>query len=135
MITVKEYLMNRHNEYPLTVEQAMNMAELLAAVNFLRARYEQTLYVNSGYRPGHYNTEAKGAPKSPHIMCQAIDFADHDGELAKWCLEHPKLLEQLGLYMERPEYTKGWVHLQTRKPASGERYFVPYIKIMAGRMP
>lgn len=135
MITVKEYLMGRDDEYPLSLTQAYNMAELLAAVNFLRARWGESLYVNSGYRPGRFNKEAGGAPKSPHLMCQAIDFADADGAFATWCMEHPKLLTQLGLYMEDPAYTKGWVHLQTMRPASGNLVFVPYAKRAMGGTP
>lgn len=128
MISVTEYLMGRHEEYPLSVTQAMHMADLLSRVNYLRAVYQKPLKVNSGYRPGKYNTEAGGAPKSPHLMCQAIDLADPDGHFASWLIGHKRLLTELGLYMEDPSYTNGWVHLQTTKPASGNIVFIPYAK-------
>jgi hypothetical protein len=128
--------MGREEEYPLTIAQAINMASLLASVNFLRAVYGKPLKVNSGYRPGKYNKAAGGAAKSPHLMCQAIDLDDDkDRTFASWCLSHLDLLTELGLYMEDPAYTDGWVHLQILRPVSGNRVFVPYNKVMAGTTP
>ena len=125
MISVQEALMKRHEEFPLNMELLMNLAELMAAINYIRGRYGKPLMVSSGYRPGYYNTQAGGAKKSPHISCEAIDVLDSSGEFAKWCLENTHELAKAGLYMEDPEYTIGWVHLQTRKPRSGKRVFKP----------
>lgn len=128
--------MGREEEYPLSIAQAINMASLLASVNFLRAVYGKPLKVNSGYRPGKYNKAAGGAAKSPHLMCQAIDLDDNkEGALAAWCLSNLELLANIGLYMEDPAYTEGWVHLQILRPVSGNRVFVPYSKVMAGTTP
>lgn len=128
MITRKEYLMGRDEEYPLSPTQMLNMCDLLAAINYLRAKWEKPMRVNSGYRPGRFNTAAGGAPKSPHLMCAAIDIADPDGTLAAWLYASDDLLEHVGLYMENPDYTPGWVHLQIIRPASGNRVFIPYHK-------
>lgn len=129
MISVHEFLMGRDKEYPLTTSQAESMAQLLAAVNYLRGMYGKPLKVSSGYRPGHFNTLAKGKMGSAHINCQAIDLLDPDGDFARWCLSNDHLLKQTGLYMENPEHTNTpqgrWTHLQTRRPASGSIVFDP----------
>ena len=44
------------------------------------------------------------------------------------CARPGGLLEQLGLYMERPQWTPDWVHLQVRAPKSGRRVYVPSSK-------
>lgn len=71
--------------------------------------------VSSGYRPGHYNDKAGGAPNSAHKTCQAVDFADPDGLLKKYIAENPTILETCDLYQEDPSRTSTWVHLDTRK--------------------
>jgi hypothetical protein len=87
--------------------------------------YGKPLSVSSGWRPGIFNKKAGGANNSAHITCEAIDIHDADGEFAKWCLDNLDVLEKAGLYMEDPSRTIGWVHLQTRAPASGKRVFLP----------
>lgn len=117
--------MHRHVDYPLDLEKALNAAILLGAINYIRGVYGKPLSVSSGYRPGHYNKRAGGAKNSSHLTCEAIDIVDKDGEFAKWCVSNQKELEKAGLYMEDPKHTEGWVHLQTRKPKSGNRIFIP----------
>lgn len=124
MITLKEFLMGREKEYPLTLELALNAASLLAAINYIRGVYGESLTVSSGYRPGKYNVRAGGAKNSSHMTCEAIDLHD-DGKFANWCVNNLKELEKAGLYMEDPASTKGWVHLQIRKTKSGKRIFKP----------
>lgn len=130
MISRVEVLKGRDRDYPLTPELEANLDKLLVAVNKVRQAWGKSLIVTSGYRPGHYNKSARGAKKSAHMTCEAIDFADGDGSFGKWCLNNLKLLEECGLYMESPIYTheppaKRWVHLQIRRPASGNRVFIP----------
>jgi hypothetical protein len=48
------------------------------------------------------------------MSCQAVDFADPNGEFKKWCLDNFDLIKKVGLYMEDPAFTPTWVHLQTR---------------------
>lgn len=52
---------------------------------------------------------------STHTVCAGIDIFDHDGSIGKMLKNNAKLLEEYGLYLENPEYTKGWVHLDTKK--------------------
>jgi len=129
-VTRDEVLKGRERDYPLTPELEDNLTKLLEAVNKLRISYGKPLVVTSGYRPGHFNKSAKGATKSAHMTCEAVDFRDSNGEFGKWCLNNLPLLEQLGLYMESPLYTheppgKRWIHVQTRAPKSGRRVFIP----------
>ena len=130
MVTRDEVLKGRERDYPLSPELEGNLNKLLDAVNKLRLAYGKPLVVTSGYRPGHFNKSAKGAKKSAHMTCEAVDFNDPDGEFSKWCLGNLGLLENAGLYMESPIYTheppgRRWTHLQTRRPASGNRVFIP----------
>lgn len=130
MVTRDEVLKGRDRDYPLDAELEQNLNQLLDAVNKLRKEYGKPFVITSGYRPGHYNKSARGAKKSAHMSCQAVDIRDSDGEIAKWCLNNLKLLEEAGLYMESPLHTHEppgarWLHLQTRRPASGNRVFIP----------
>ena len=124
-ITPQEVLMGRDAEYPLTDEMRSNLSKLLQALNQFRAYYGKPMYVTSGYRPGKYNEAAGGARKSNHMVCLACDFRDADGQLDKWCMDNPGILEKCGLYQEHPDSTPGWCHLQAVSPASGARVFRP----------
>ncbi len=128
MVTRDEVLKGRDRDYPLTPELEQNLNKLLDAVNKLRKEYGKPFVITSGYRPGHYNKSARGAKKSAHMTCEAVDIRDVDGEIAKWCLDNLSLLEAAGLYMESPIYTheppnKRWVHLQVRPTKN--RVFIP----------
>jgi hypothetical protein len=122
MIKPEEIIMGRDKEFPLDLPLLNNLASLLAGINYLRGRYGRPLTVTSGFRPGHFN---KGATLSAHLTLEAVDLADANGDFAKWCLENLKELETAGLYMEDPTFTRRWVHLQTRKPKTGNRVFKP----------
>jgi hypothetical protein len=134
LITKNEILMGRDKEYPLNSEQETNLDNLWKAINKFRVAYGKPLIVTSGYRPGHYNKAAGGATNSSHLQCLAVDLRDNDGSLATYCLANLKLLEDIGLWLEDPRWTKikgpdgkiigGWVHLQIR-PAS-KRVFIPF---------
>lgn len=123
-VTQKEFLMGRDVEYPLNGEFEENMEELLIKINLLRHQYKKPFIVSSGYRPGKYNKSAGGSKASAHLSCQAIDLKDPKKHIKKWLLDNIPLLESLGLYMEHPDYTPTWVHLQTRPTKN--RIFIPY---------
>lgn len=112
MITREEILMGRDVAHPLTVEQEINLHELLWRVNMLRRDYGKPMTVTSGYRPAAINKSVGGATKSAHLTCQAVDFADTNGELKHWLTV--ERLEKYGLYMEHPDATVDWCHLQSR---------------------
>jgi hypothetical protein len=128
---------------PLTDEQKFNQRRLFEAVNKLRALYGKPMVVTSGVRDAERQKEidtlAGRRPRlgSAHIKGAAADFRDPDGELKAFIKERggEAFLAELGLYMEAPEYTVGylpdgprydWVHLQVTPPASGKRIFQPY---------
>lgn len=123
MIARDEILMGRDKEFPLSPELEANLAKLLVALNKFRALYGKPMTVSSGYRPGYYNEQAKGAKNSNHIICQACDFADHDGFLDAYCMHNQGLLEQCGLWLESPEHTNGWCHLDISPRKN--RVFIP----------
>ncbi len=62
---------------------------------------------------------------SSHLYGAAVDIADADGKLKKWCIENKGKLVECGLWMESPEYTKSWCHLSIYMPNSGKRIFIP----------
>lgn len=81
--------------------------------------------VNSGWRPRAYNAGVAGAAvNSRHITGQAIDLADTDG-LDDFLFGHVHLLEDCELWCEHPAASRGWTHLQSIQPRSGNRFFFP----------
>jgi len=114
MILPKEYMMGREVNYPLDMQQARNMADLLARVNFLVATLKIETTVSSGYRPSAINKTIGGAKLSTHTVCAGIDLHDSDGSIAKLLKSKLEILEFVGLWMEQPSFTKGWVHLDTK---------------------
>lgn len=77
---------------------------------------------NGGWRPPECPI---GALNSAHKSGQAVDIYDPDGELDDWLMHDLQHLTLLGLYMEHPAATRGWCHLTTRAPRSGNRVFYP----------
>ena len=123
MITMLDYLMERQKEYPPTKEILDSAELLLDKVNKLFKELLIVPKVTSGYRPGKFNAKAGGAKKSAHMTGEAVDLKDGNNEIKKRItLQH---LEKYDLYMENPDHTDGWVHLQTRKTRSGNRIFKP----------
>lgn len=62
---------------------------------------------------------------SSHLYGCAVDIADADGKLKVWCKANQKKLIECGLWMESPEVTKTWCHLQIYCPKSMNRIFNP----------
>jgi hypothetical protein len=121
-----ELLHGREVANPLTPEMEENLEKLIRALNPIREAWGKPTQVSSCYRPASINSSVGGAKASAHMMCQAIDIVDKDGKFAEWCLLNLTLLEEHGIFMEDPRYTKGWVHLDIRGPKSGKRVFIPY---------
>ncbi len=139
MITTSQYYMGRDKIYAneLTDEKRENAFQLVQLVNQLVAEFEHdgvTLHehplnkspLSSGWRPAKINGITTGAAvKSKHMTCQAIDLYDPDGEIDEWALDHPEVLSRIGLWQEHPSATKGWCHVQSVPPKSGNRVFYP----------
>lgn len=131
MISLEDYFGKvSHIEEP-SDEVRENAAELLARVNALLAdlagvEAAESPQVNSGWRPAAYNaTVPNAAVKSKHITGHAIDLADPDGDLDEFLIDNPQALARHGLWLEHPLATKGWCHLQSVPPRSGNRVFYP----------
>jgi|LakMenEpi03Aug12_release.lakeMendotaPanAssembly.Ray.scaffolds.fasta_scaffold230972_3 hypothetical protein len=127
-LKLADYYMGRDREYhaELTPELRANARETVGRVNRLLKRAGFTRRVTSGWRPAAVNATVPGAAKgSKHISCIAIDLEDRDGALDAWCMAHLDVLEELGLWLEHPDATPDWCHLQTLPPRSGNRVFQP----------
>ena len=127
-LKLADYYMGRDREYhaELTPELRANARETVGRVNRLLKRAGFTRRVTSGWRPAAVNATVPGAAKgSKHISCIAIDLEDRDGALDAWCMAHLDVLEELGLWLEHPDATPYWCHLQTLPPRSGNRVFQP----------
>lgn len=123
LITATEYLMGRASIDDLSEQELDNMSELLGVVNTLLADFGEYRKVNSGYRRPVDNNAAGGAKGSAHLTCQAVDLTDKDGSLKAFCTA--EVLEKYDLYMEHPDKSPSWCHLQTRPVRSGNRIFYP----------
>jgi hypothetical protein len=125
VITRDEILMGRDREYPLSPELEHNLAILLMRINILRQWWGNPMCVTSGYRPGKYNVKAGGAKNSAHLHCMAIDVSDPNGKLGRWLAANLPILRACDLWMENPENTKGWCHLDIRDRGDSNRIFKP----------
>lgn len=126
MITVEEYLMGRDKIHPLDDEMKLAAQTTVQRVNSLMDVLGIQRGVRSGYRPPSINGLIPGASKnSRHMVCEAVDLEDNDGKFKTACLKNLAALEDLGLWMESPEFTSTWCHLQVVPPRSGHRVFIP----------
>jgi hypothetical protein len=123
MITLEQYLMGRDKEHPINMVQARNAANLLARVNWVFATLGICPFLSSGYRPQSINKSVGGAKMSTHTMCAGIDVFDRDKAIANAILNRVQLLEECGLWLENPDYTKTWVHLDIK--VRKNRIFIP----------
>lgn len=126
---IEDYWMGRDKKYPndLTREIELNAADLVGRCNMLAKVLPFPLpTVSSGWRPPSVNAGVKGAAKrSNHMIGNAVDFADAKGVMARWCFENQPVLERVGLWLEHPESTPTWCHLQRVASASKRRVFRP----------
>ncbi len=137
MISLQE--LNPHG-FEMDEEQERNLAILHERINKVREAYAKAMYVTTGFRTWEdhvriYRDKAKRAgiefdeskvPKgSQHLKGAAVDIADHDGSLWKWCMINMDKLAAIGLYLEDRGATPTWVHFQTAAPKSGKRVFKP----------
>jgi hypothetical protein len=130
MILLSDYWMGRDAQYPLalTTDIRRNAITTVALTNSLLASFGQGRKVNSGWRPPAVNAATpNAAAMSKHMLGQAIDLADPEGDLDDWLMGEvgQAAMTRLGLWHEHPAATKGWAHLQTVPPRSGKRTFYP----------
>lgn len=129
MLREIDYWMGRDEKYAeeLTGEIEANAAELLGRVNNLLAALGWAdPEIRSGWRPQAVNdATSNAAAHSKHLTGQAVDLADPDRSLARAIMLEPDVLTQFGLWMENPQWTPTWTHLQSVPPKSGRRIYVP----------
>jgi hypothetical protein len=128
VITLADYFMGRDAMHAaeLSEELRANALQTVTRANALLERARVPVIVNSGWRPQAINASIPNAsPRSKHLTCQAIDLNDESDALDAWCLAHLDVLESLGLWLEHPDATPGWCHLQIIAPRSGRRVFMP----------
>jgi hypothetical protein len=109
-----------------------NSEELAKRVNALLDDFFK-LWMSSGFRTSSSNASTPGAaPQSNHKKGVALDLMTLGFFLKKDYQENVKkgtpeksLLVKHDLYLEDPEYTKDWTHLQFIPPRSGNRVFIP----------
>lgn len=121
---------NRAIEYPPDMTVAGNLNTLATRLNKLVRRLPASflpLVITSGYRPGHYNTNAGGAYNSPHKLGKAVDLSNVGNALGSYLKENQSILEECELWAEDPDATlkTQHLHLQTSPPPSGRRFFKP----------
>lgn len=141
MITINDYFMGRRELHPLALtpdieRSALRMVELANSLLSQALSYGVSVPVNpktgsqvsSGWRPPAVNAATAGAAvNSKHMLGQALDIYDPEGDLDDWLMtgEGQAALAALGLWMEHPSATKGWCHIQSMPPRSGRRVFYP----------
>ena len=83
--------------------------------------------VSSGFRHSEANDMVGGSKKSNHMKGAALDIYSLAHWLKKDWIENGEdsLLVKHDLYLEDPDYTSSWCHLQTVPPGSGRRVFIP----------
>lgn len=128
VLKLADYYMGRDRLHraELTRELRANARETVRRANRLLKRAGLSRKVTSGWRPSAINAAVPGAAAgSKHISCLAIDLEDRDGRLDAWCMANLAVLEEIGLWLEHPDATPDWCHLQILPPRSGNRVFEP----------
>lgn len=119
-------------EADFTPEIDENIKDLVKRINALG--YKPPMYFSSCLRSKEWHKQIylkKGVPEdkipwgSRHLTGQAADVADPDGELRRFLNTTIIPWDKIGLWMEDPKYTPGWIHFQAVPPKSGKRFFIP----------
>lgn len=112
------------SDQELTEDIKRNLVGIFFTLDKVRELVNKPIIVLCAFRPEEYNKLVKGAPNSAHKYGMAVDI-DVQGltgdELRALIL--PKLDE----WQLRMEDLPGssWVHLDTRPPGAGPRFFKP----------
>ena len=137
-LTLTDYWMGRDKLYPLALDTAtlrnapltLDLANRLIVLARSAGVPLQTNIagnlVSSGWRPAVVNAATPGASRtSLHMTGQAIDLYDPTGAIDAWLMADLQPLVELGLWLEHPDATPRWCHVQTLPPRSGNRVFRP----------
>lgn len=109
-----------------------NLKELLEKVLKLEKLYGKPFKITSGFRTMAHHIKvykdkgitdpAKIPMKSKHLFCQAVDIYDPKFELTKFCKEHTKEMEEIGIWFE-DDMSVPRLHVQIVPPGSKVRWF------------
>ena len=121
MITKKELLSVCFGGEPSPDDPLID--EILAAVNIVRKAYGRPMSPSCFYRTVEWDRAKGRSGNSQHCILRAVDFRDPTGSLDAWCARNVDILAQAGLWLEHPDYTPGWCHLDM-KPRKN-RVFLP----------
>lgn len=110
----------------LTDEVRVNLFNLCHKMDVIRDKLQGSINVHCCYRPAAYNELVKGAKNSSHKFGQALDYslAATNCDDVRATILKLDLLNKLELRMEKLPGSN-WVHLDTRAPGPGGRYFTP----------
>lgn len=124
---VKELLQagnHKWKESEIDLVTKRNLEDLCRKINKLG--YNPPMYASSCLRSikdqQRINPKAMG---SSHLYGAAVDIADPKGELSIWVKNNKQKIIDCGLWVENPDYTKGWIHFQIYAPKSFTRFFNP----------
>ena len=95
-----------------------NLETLVKKLNDLGKYYSKPVTVKRGYRAPDLNEKVGGVKNSPHMTGHAVDLVDKDGEIDRFMMNNSDKLKKLGLYVEDPQETIGWCHIQFRKAST-----------------
>jgi len=133
MISLEELLSgNKYNEMPMPFR--INLENLHMRMNAIRSLYNKPMIVTSGYRTKEQHKSIylkKGVNevdikyRSQHLIGNACDIYDPNGDLKSWCNNNVEVVESYQLWLEDFNYTPRWVHFQTLPPLSYKRFFIP----------
>ena len=108
----------------LSTDVLRNLQDVFARLDSIRELFDRPISVHCAFRPDAYNRLVKGAKNSAHLYGQAVDFSVQGvpcDTVRKILLPR---LDTLGLRMEDLPGS-GWVHIDTRPPGPGGRFFKP----------
>ena len=137
MITLEQYVGPHAKHADWTPERQANAADLLKRINPLLVDAENdgvvvrrnpaTTSQISGSGLGGFRPLGTtiGAEKSTHKQGNGIDLFDPSKTFKEWCMANLDKLEKHGLWMEHPDATPTWAHLQRIPPKSGNRVYRP----------
>lgn len=130
-LTFDEYV-SANGKYPerlthpeLTDDIKTNIRSFLVEVNLFFAELCIEPICTSGWRPD--GVKGQIVFKSQHELGSAVDISDNDGVIKAKILSNPQLLVKYDMWLEHPDFTPNWCHLDKKKRSERLiRVFRPY---------
>lgn len=123
---IESQLLNSSKTKKYTLEELpedvrVNLPFVLEKLTKFEQHLGQKLEFTCWYRNAEHNAKVGGAENSDHRLGLAVDIADENSEIAKFCMGHLEVLEELDLYIEHPAFTLGWTHISFYKDGQKRR--------------